>query len=196
MKFALFHIIKQDQHRFSLANFITLTRILFLPFIVYFLQQGTTSSDYYALLFMFLAGISDFLDGRVARRLNQKSDLGRILDPVIDKISVGLIMLVLTAHKDLPLWYALIVIGRDVILLFASLFVISRIRFVIESDALGKYTATCLALVIITFTINIPIVKWVLLGISLMLIPATLVSYFFAHQDVMHKMKGKETTQE
>ncbi|MDZ7724675.1 MAG: signal recognition particle-docking protein FtsY [candidate division KSB1 bacterium] len=189
MKFALFHIIKEDEHRLSAANFITLARIIFLPFIVYFLQQDTPSSDYYALLFMFLAGVTDFLDGRVARYYNQKSDLGRILDPVIDKLSVGIVMLVLAANKSLPLWYALIVIGRDVILLVTSLFVISKIRLIAESDTLGKYTATCLALVIISFTIGIPVVKWILLTVSLVLIPATLVSYYRTHQDVVRKLK-------
>lgn len=194
MKLALCHIIKEDKNRFSVANFITLSRVLFLPFIIYFLQQNTRSDDYYALFFMFLAGLTDFLDGRVARYLNQKSDLGRILDPVIDKISIGIVMLVLAAHKNLPLWYALIVVGRDVTLLFASLFVISKIRLVVESDMLGKYTATCLALVIITFTIDVPLAKWILLGISLLLIPATLISYYKTQQKAIKKLKTTEQT--
>lgn len=196
MKFALFHIIKEDKNRFSVANFITLARLLFLPFIIYFLSQDTTVGDYYALFFMFVAGVTDYLDGRVARYFNRKSDLGRILDPVIDKVSVGIIMLILVAHKDLPLWYVLIVISRDLLLLFASLFVISRIRLVVESDELGKYTATCLALVIITFTIGVPVLRWILLGVSLFLIPATLVSYYLTHQHVMKELKSKACKQQ
>lgn len=191
MKYGLFQLIKEDKNRFGLPNLFTLTRFLFLPFIIYFLRLGTRSGDIYALILMFLSCVTDYLDGYFARELNQKSNFGRMLDPLADKVSVGLVMLVLTTQKGLPLWYALIVIGRDLFILFAGMFIISRNRVVLESNKMGKVTSTAFATVIITYTLNIPIVKNILMWISLFLVPLSIAIYMLTYKEEIPKHKSK-----
>lgn len=192
MNAGIFDIIKEDKHRFGIPNLLTTVRLLFLPFIVYFIRLGSRKGDICALLFMFFSCLTDYFDGYLARKLNQQSNLGRMLDPIVDKISIATAMLVLASQKGLPYWYVFIVIGRDLWILFASTLVISKKRFVIESNKLGKWTSSMFALIIISFTLNIPTIKWIFVALSLLLIPATIVGYTLKYKDDIPKRKNKQ----
>ena len=76
-----------------LPNLLAIFRILILPFIFYFLAQDTHSGLIVALVLIALAVGSDVLDGYAARRLNQITDLGKILDPVADKLGLGIFVI-------------------------------------------------------------------------------------------------------
>ena len=178
----IYHLIREDDNKYALPNIFTVLRLFFLPFIIYFLYRHTRTGDLYALLFMLLACITDFLDGHFARKLNKKSQVGRMLDPLIDKVSVGVTMLVLAHIKGMPYWYVAIVIARDLCLLILALLVISKKRFIVESNKLGKWTSTIFALVIITFTLNVPYAKHALMYLSVLLVPATLVGYLYKYR--------------
>ena len=196
-KTGLVQIIREDKNKFALPNFFTILRLLFLPFILHFLSAGSRSGDFLALLFMGLACLTDFLDGYCARRLNKQSNVGRMLDPLIDKTSVDTAMLVLAAQKGLPYWYVFIVIGRDLFLLLGGTFVISKKRLVVESNMLGKWTSTLFALVIITYTLNVPYLKQGLMYVSLFLVPMTLVGYVHKYrQDLSKKTRHVSRTSE
>lgn len=82
----------------TLANFVTLTRILILPLFVYFFYQ---EKMLYAVLVLCFSGFTDYLDGTIARRFNQVSELGKVLDPVADKLTqiTIAVMLFLEFHK-------------------------------------------------------------------------------------------------
>ncbi|MBN1480389.1 CDP-alcohol phosphatidyltransferase family protein [candidate division KSB1 bacterium] len=190
-KSGLFQLIRNDENKYGLPNFFTLLRIAFLPFIIYFLELGTRAGDWYALALMFLAALTDYLDGHFARKLKKSSDLGRMLDPLIDKVSVGATMFVLAHMKGLPYWYVVIVIVRDLFLLITGTLVISKKHFVIESNKLGKWTSTIFAAVIISFTLDIPYVKYLLMYISLILIPVTVIGYV---QKYRHDLKRQKVT--
>lgn len=186
-KIGLVQVIREDKNKFALPNFFTVLRLLFLPFILHFLGMGSRKGDFLALLFMALACLTDFLDGYCARRLNKQSDVGRMLDPLIDKVSVDTTMLVLAAQKGLPYWYVFIVIGRDLFLLLGGTFVIYKKRLVVESNKLGKWTSTIFALVIIAYTLNIPYLKQGLMYVSLFLVPMTLVVYIRNYRQDLSK---------
>ena len=187
MKRGIFQIIREDPNRLSIPNMLTISRLVFLPFVVYFLRVETLKTDILALVFMVLSGATDYFDGYVARKYGQKSDVGRLLDPLIDKISINVVMLSLAAHKGLPYWYVFILIGRDLVILLSGIFVISRKRTIMESNTLGKYTVFLFALVIITFTLELGVIRWVLMWASVALVPATVINYALTHKDV-----GKE----
>ncbi len=87
----------------NLPNIISCTRILMVPLFVYFYIQGRVLS---AMSVLLLCGISDVLDGMIARRLNMVTDLGKILDPVADKLIQGAMMLCL-AYAYPVLWLLL-----------------------------------------------------------------------------------------
>ena len=154
MKIGIFDILRADKHVWGLPNFITLARLAFLPIIIYFINQQTVKGDWLALLFIFCSGITDFFDGYFARKLNKKSELGKMLDPLIDKVLIGILMLFLAAYKDLPYWYVIIVIIRDILILIASLYLIKQLRNIAQSNMLGKLTLTSYVFVIMFYMIN------------------------------------------
>jgi cardiolipin synthase len=98
----------------NLANRLTILRILMTPVIAVLLLYKQMGA---ALVLFLLAGITDGLDGFVARRRGQRTPLGMILDPVADKLLLMSAVLVLTVLKELPWWFAILVVSRDLILI-------------------------------------------------------------------------------
>ena len=103
------------------ANILTLFRIaLTLPFL-YLVKQGRFGS---ALLVFFVASLTDYFDGFVARRFNQQSPLGRFLDPLADKLLTTATYIVMAIPHEgfasIPFWVAAAVVGRDVVILAGS----------------------------------------------------------------------------
>src|SRR5215471_11347297 len=108
------------------ANKITILRILLIPFFVvevlYYVKEGHELHRTLALLSFAVAAICDGVDGYIARRYNQRSELGSILDPLADKLLLLSGIVVLSFNhgpyfETVPLWLTATVIGRDVLLL-------------------------------------------------------------------------------
>ena len=108
-------------------NQLTLLRMLFLPFIVISLVDEHYAT---ALILFVLAGISDGLDGLLARRLHQQTLLGQYLDPIADKLLMSTLFLVLSILHKIPWKYTVLVFGRDVAILVTSavLYTIAGLR--------------------------------------------------------------------
>lgn len=103
-----------------LPNFITVFRMVLTIPLAYFML-----SDQWLLVLILLlvAGVSDLLDGAIARQFHWESGFGRVADPIADKLTFGLVVILLTFKGMYPLWLMLIVIGRDVgILIGAGLY--------------------------------------------------------------------------
>lgn len=181
----LYHLLKKDLHTMTVPNLLSISRLIFLPLVCYAITLQTRVGNAAALFFMVLSGITDFLDGYLARRLNQRSHLGRILDPLLDKISVGVVMLYLAAYRQLPYWYVALVIGRDLLILSVAISLVNRTKMIMESNFLGKCTLVSFLVVIMFFLINWSPFKWIALWISTLLVPATLISYLLRSRQMM-----------
>lgn len=108
------------------ANKITISRILLIPFFVgavlYYVKTASEGFRLTALLCFAVAAICDGVDGYIARRYNQRSELGTILDPLADKLLlVSAVVLLSFDHGErlaqIPLWLTITILGRDVLLL-------------------------------------------------------------------------------
>ncbi len=136
----------------TLPNFITLLRLAALPFFLYAISQGRFG---FALILFIAAGISDGIDGYLARRFDMGSALGAYLDPIADKLLLMSSYLFLTipsfpAAVKVPVWLAFIVISRDVLLLTVALLLIlssSKRRF--PPTWLGKVTTVTLIITVL-----------------------------------------------
>jgi cardiolipin synthase len=108
-------------------NQITLLRLIFVPFVVINILDRNYKL---ALLLFVLAGLSDALDGLLARWLNQQSILGQYLDPIADKLLLSSAFLVLSFTKLIPWKYTVLVFSRDLflILITAVLYITTSIR--------------------------------------------------------------------
>lgn len=112
------------------ANKITIFRILLVPFFIvqmlYYVRSGNELYWLFSLSAFALAALSDGLDGYIARRYNQKSELGAILDPLADKLLLVSAIILLSFNSNdrfaqIPLWLTAIIISRDVILVIGFL---------------------------------------------------------------------------
>jgi len=147
------------------ANKITILRILLVPFFVvevlYYVKAGNEIHRFLAILSFAVAAICDGVDGYIARRYNQHSELGRILDPLADKLLLvsGIVVLSFEQRpylETIPLWLTGTIIGRDILLLIGMV-VIQMIvgKVVVRPRMVGK-VATVLQMVIVLWIL----LKW------------------------------------
>jgi len=104
---------------YTVPNLITLVRLMMVPLAFSVLIAG--KHDILAFVLFAVAGASDFVDGQIARRTNQVSELGKLIDPFVDRflIAAGLIGLYIVGR--LPIWILVVLIARDVILLLGTI---------------------------------------------------------------------------
>ena len=141
---------------------LTMLRLLLLPVFLWVMLSDANSPDHsnrwFAVAIFAVMAATDKLDGYLARRLNQTSKVGAILDPVADKLLIGCSIILLSftwvasAGFEIP-WYVVVAVyGKDVVLVLGTLTLLSRVgRVNISPRWLGKIgTAMQLALVIVT----------------------------------------------
>ncbi|MDF0553341.1 CDP-diacylglycerol--glycerol-3-phosphate 3-phosphatidyltransferase [Kamptonema sp. UHCC 0994] len=97
----------------NLPNWITFSRLLGVPFLLYGLQQPTLQTRWICLGIFIVAAGTDWLDGYLARKLNQITDLGKFLDPLVDKLLVLAPLLALIQLGEVPAWGVFLILGRE-----------------------------------------------------------------------------------
>lgn len=127
---------------FNLPNLLTLTRITVSPVICIILlyQPGRLMSFLSALVFA-AAAITDFLDGYLARRLNMVTSLGKFLDPLADKILVGVALIMLIPLGRVQPYVVALIIGRELLVTGLRVYAINE-NTVMETSRLAKYKTT------------------------------------------------------
>ena len=134
--------------------------MVFLPFILIKLLDAHYRG---ALILFFLAGISDGLDGLLARRLGQQTVLGQYLDPIADKMLLSTVFLVLSIVKKIPWKFTVLVFSRDICILLVSgvLYTIAGLRD-FRPSVFGKAnTLAQLAAVVFVMLFEVTHAKWV-----------------------------------
>jgi cardiolipin synthase (CMP-forming) len=139
---------------FSVPNQLTFLRLGFLPFFIIAIRYGHYG---WALALLIAAGLSDGLDGVLARRLNQKTQLGTFLDPIADKLLLSSSYLMLAFKGRIYWWLAILVLGRDVLILIACAVILLVVGYMTFPPSLyGKLNTTfqiLLVLVVILFAL-------------------------------------------
>ena len=122
----------------NIPNILTVLRILITPLFVIFLIRKMHG---HALLVFIFAGVSDGLDGLIARLLNQRSELGALLDPIADKLLLTAAYISLGILKTIPGWLAVVVISRDVLIVIGiAVLKFANIPFAIRPTRISKWT--------------------------------------------------------
>lgn len=106
---------KLSNEVWNLPNALTLLRIFLVPFLVVVLLTKFTAREFVGLAIFLVAAVTDFFDGWLARRRNQTTKLGALLDPIADKLlmSAAFISLVEMDPLHVPAWMVVIIIGRE-----------------------------------------------------------------------------------
>jgi len=105
----------------TVPNQITFLRLGFLPFFLIFMSYGKFK---WALLILVIAGLSDGIDGLIARTFNQRSALGAYLDPIADKLLLSSSFVVLAFKQQLAWWLTILVLSRDVLILIVAVVIL------------------------------------------------------------------------
>jgi len=172
----------------TISNFLSLLRVMLLVPIFQGLSQNSTEGNAWALFYMSLAVITDFLDGFFARKLNQISDLGKVLDPVADKLcilGVTFILILPIRENPLPLWFLIVILVREIGIIGGGYFIYRKHGMITTSNIWGKSTSTVIAMMLISYVLNVqpesPWLSWLnyrfLLWLSVSFIIVSAFSY-------------------
>lgn len=152
------------------SNQITMLRILLIPFFVIFLVSEIPYKEYFAAFIFIMLSLSDGLDGYIARKRNEVSSLGKILDPISDKLLIGAALISLVG-QGIDAWMAIAIIGRELIITGIRLIALTK-KIVIPASMLGKAKTVSQIIAIIMVILHIP-GSWYVMLIAVIL---TLVS--------------------
>jgi len=179
------------------SNLLSLIRLLMaIPvfFFLYYIDQSYTLRIIIVALLL-LAALTDFLDGFLARKLNEITEFGKIIDPLADKVMIGILVLQLYLLGHLPPFYFFIAVGRDIIIFLGGIFVANKIKKVLPSNMLGKITVLLIGLfllsIILELNMHAPIVHKLLFYISTILIFASLIGYIIRAKESLDWYKNE-----
>lgn len=167
------------------ANKLTVARIALIPVFLAVLYIGFPGSNYTALALFVLAGLTDIVDGYIARNRNQVTDFGTFMDPLADKILVISAMLWFTELGVLPGWVPLIVVIREFMVTALRLIAAGKGR-VIAAAMSGKIK-NVVTMICIT-AMFLPLEQWMIIVGIVAIIGTTLysgVEYFIKNRDVL-----------
>jgi len=154
----------------GLANKITIVRILLVPFLISCFFYYTPEHDYLrfvALGIFLVCGLTDAIDGYIARRYYQKTKLGRVLDPLADKLLLLAAFLSLSVMKSIPFasrvpaWLTILVISRDVLIFMGSVIIFMMNKDIeIRPSFIGKATTFVQMFLIIVSLLQVPSIRY------------------------------------
>ena len=121
-----------------IPNTLTMTRFFLIPIIVTLLSLGNYVG---AIIVLTFSGITDILDGFIARRFNLTTDFGRLMDPLADKLTQVSILITLCVQEVIPLWILLIVLLKEFILIAGASFLFGK-ELIVSSKWYGKLATT------------------------------------------------------
>jgi CDP-diacylglycerol--glycerol-3-phosphate 3-phosphatidyltransferase len=122
----------------NLANALTLSRILVVPIIALLLMDGGFWPSFIAAVLFIIASITDWLDGYLARAYHMESNLGKLLDPLADKILIVAVLVFLIPLGRAPAWMAAVIIIRELVVTGVRAIAAER-QIIIAANWLGKY---------------------------------------------------------
>jgi len=130
----------------TIPNAISAARLAGVPvFLWLVLGPRTATADYWAVALLILAGVSDWLDGKLARALNQGSRLGEVLDPVADRLYIAATIIALAVRQIIPWWLVAILALRELVVGVALAVLKRRVGFgTLQVSLVGKTATLCL----------------------------------------------------
>lgn len=142
----------------TLPNLLSFFRIGIIPVLVYLLTFSDRVSAILAALLFLIASITDYFDGYLARRNRSVSDLGKILDPLADKLMVASALIMLAAmdrpgEPSVPAWLVVVIIAREIAVTIVRCIALTE-GIVMDAETLGKYKFILQAFAIVSLLVH------------------------------------------
>lgn len=183
---------------FNISNSLSFFRLL-LAIPLWFLLEDLESNNSKIIIIAIsvAAIISDFLDGYLARKLNQITEAGKIIDPLADKVVTGAVVIKLFLLEQLPASIFYIIISRDILIFLGGIILSAKLGKVLPSNMLGKIAVTVLALLLLLIILNFDRTSLIFKAIylsTLGLIIASFIAYIIRAVEFINQ-KNYEPTQ-
>jgi CDP-diacylglycerol--glycerol-3-phosphate 3-phosphatidyltransferase len=143
-----------------------------------YLNVGSTR--FYLFALCIFGAVTDILDGYIARRFNQVSEAGRIIDPLADKVAIGVLVFKLFIIGEIPAFYFYLIIGRDLLIFVGGIIVTRIIGKVLPSNVLGKAAVVNIGIVLLLIIIEMDresLIFMSLYWLSILLIIISFIAY-------------------
>ena len=165
----------------SIPNLITLGRILLVPVVVWAIAAGDM---WIAFVLFVVAGVSDGVDGYLAKRFNMTTELGAYLDPLADKALIVSIYLSLGINGDIPRWLVILVVSRDILIVGGIMLswllgnpLKIRPLLVSKLNTVAQILFACVVLGSLGFHFDVGLVKPILMGLVAVLTLLSVAAY-------------------
>lgn len=140
----------------TIPNILTILRLLLIAPAGWFLWNGHNTT---AGILAIIGSIFDISDGYIARKFNQISELGKILDPLADKLFFFTLAGILLLQGRAPLWFVSVLVIRDLLLMFGGLYAAKKLTYVIPAAFAGKITACVVGATLLFMVFNLDFAK-------------------------------------
>ncbi|MDP8226772.1 MAG: CDP-alcohol phosphatidyltransferase family protein [Candidatus Celaenobacter polaris] len=180
----------------TIPNIVTLIRLLILPFVLISLNNG---QNIQAFILILVAGFTDTLDGFLAKVLHQSTTVGKILDPIVDKIFTVSILIHLYVYRDFPSWAFYSIIGLELAILIGGYQLIMKHHKIPSSNIPGKIAVIFVSLSIYLYVIDLDSINnFFTIGINVkiltVLIGVILLSIATVRYGIISKKEINKTT--
>lgn len=170
-----------SQQFVTISNLLSILRaLLTVPFALVMFSDAP-DARLWGLALLGIAALTDKLDGDLARKFNQITEWGKILDPLADKVGMAVLTIVLVRLDLIPLWLFVAILARDLLILGGGLYLKARWGHVEPSNILGKWTVGVLAA---TMALALLSVGGLVMDFAIWLSVAMLVASFAAYVNV------------
>lgn len=184
---------------FTIPNIITIFRLaLITPMCVLFFTEHYLAT----LIIIVVSGVSDVIDGIIARKCNMISELGKILDPIADKLTQLTILGLLAFKQILLLVPCVLLIIKELASGFIGLYVVNRLHHMLTAEWHGKLSTVFLycmlgahmLMLVITGKVCVP-ATYILIAVSTALIAFSFIMYLFRYRRLIKEIKGGKEEQ-
>ncbi|MBQ4105592.1 MAG: CDP-alcohol phosphatidyltransferase family protein [Clostridia bacterium] len=186
---------------FTVPNILSYIRIILIaPFIALFLNEEYIG----AAICIIISGLSDCVDGFLARKLNQITQLGKMLDPVADKLTLLAVGVCLSIVEPMVIPVIIILVAKDLLMITGASIMLKKGIMPFASEWYGKVGTVCFyvsvsAIVLFELVLgfeNFGIVSLILLSLTAVIMIYSLIRYYFIFRSMLKKAKAEQTDSE
>lgn len=159
----------------NIPNILTIIRLLMIPCFVYFFYSPMDYGVRAAMVIFAAAGLTDILDGYIARRYNQITRLGIVLDPLADKLMLLTVLISITIRNQIPFWIIVVVAIKETLLLMGAINLFNNHNIVVPANKFGKLSTVAFYIAVLAIAFDIPYSQVMLDGFVLVTIVALVV---------------------
>ena len=140
----------------NLPNLLTMLRIFLIPVFLFVFYSSIENSTTYATLVFVLAGITDILDGYIARKYNMITKVGTVLDPIADKLTTFAILISFVSRNLIPLWILIFLGVKEILMILGGIVLYSEGRKIMPADKHGKMATLSFYIAILSIAFKLP----------------------------------------